>query len=377
MDDICMTATDFDVIVIGAGVVGLAVARELAQRGRSVLAVEKAIVAGTETSSRNSEVIHAGIYYPQGSLKARLCVMGRERLYDFCASHGVAAKRIGKLIVAGSPEEEAKLQSISALASANGVEDLQWLSASDARALEPEVMCTRALFSPSTGIVDSHGLMLALQGEAETQGASFAFDTLFVSARRTSGTFTVTARGGDGTMVDVTCAEIVNCAGHGAHAAAAAVEAYPRGLLPPQHFARGHYCSVSGRSPFTHLVYPVPVSGALGIHATLDLAGAVRFGPDIQWIDSLDYSIPDEVHETFTAAIRNYWPGIAERMLTPSSCGIRPKIHGPAEGFADFLIQEQSVHGVPGLVNLFGIESPGLTASLATAAHVAGLLRAS
>lgn len=365
---------DFDVIVIGAGVVGLAIARELALAGQSVMVIDKAARAGTETSSRNSEVIHAGIYYPQGSLKAQLCVEGKARLYAYCAEHGVAAKRVGKLIAATSPEEEAKLEDIAALARANGVSDIQWLSGAEAKALEPEVTCTRALFSPSTGIVDSQGLMLSLQGEAEAQGASFAFNTSFVAACTIDSGYAVTARSDDGEDVEITAARLVNAAGHGAHAAAASIAGCPAATLPPKHFARGHYCSVSGRPPFSHLVYPVPVSGALGIHATLDLGGAVRFGPDIRWVDGLDYTMPGGLPEKFAAAISSYWPGIAGRTLTPSYCGIRPKVHGPESSYADFRIDGDAVHGMKGLVNLFGIESPGLTSSLAIAVHVAEVL---
>lgn len=365
---------DFDAIVIGAGVVGLAVARELACAGQAVMVLDKAARAGTETSSRNSEVIHAGIYYPEGSLKARFCVEGKARLYDYCAAHGVAAKRVGKLIAATSPEEEAKLTGIAALATANGVADIRWLSAAEARAVEPEVTCTRALFSPSTGIVDSQGFMLSLQGEAEAKGGSFAFNTSVISARAVSGGFAITARGDDGEEVEITASRLVNAAGHGAHEIAASLGGGNGAGLPPRHFARGHYCSVSGKPPFSHLVYPVPVSGALGIHATLDLGGGVRFGPDIQWVEGLDYTMPEGLPEKFATAIRNYWPGVQNRTLTPSYCGIRPKIHGPGMGYADFRIDDATMHGMPGLIHLFGIESPGLTSSLAIAAHVvAGL----
>ncbi|MBG1233485.1 NAD(P)/FAD-dependent oxidoreductase [Aestuariivirga litoralis] len=358
---------DFDALVIGAGVVGLAVARELALKGKQVLVLEKAARAGTETSARNSEVIHAGIYYPTGTLKARLCVEGRQLLYDYCTAHGVETKRLGKIIAACSPAEETKLQGIKALADANGVTDLRWLSALETAALEPELSCTKALLSPSTGIVDASGFMLSLQGEAEAHGASIAFNTSFKGAARQDGNFVVTAQGADGEITELICASIFNCAGHGAHEAAAAIAGYDARHLPPKFFARGNYCSLSGSSPFKHLIYPVPVSGALGIHATLDLAGAVRFGPNIQWIDTLDYTLQDGLPEIFTEAIATYWPGVRSRTLSPSYCGVRPKTHGPDKSFADFSIQRDAHHGVPGLVNLFGIESPGLTASLAIA----------
>lgn len=367
---------DADTIVAGAGVVGLAIARELALRGQSVIVLDKAPSAGTETSSRNSEVIHAGIYYPQGSLKARLCVEGKHLLYDYCASHGVEARRVGKLIAATSPAEEEKLSTIAALAKANGVPDLMWLTPAEAAELEPEVRCTRALFSPSTGIVDSQAYMLALQGEAEAHGASFAFRSEVTAVQVVDRAFVVTVRSSDGTAMDIAARRFINAAGHGAHDVAWATTGLDPKLLPPRHFAKGSYCSLSGPPPFRHLVYPVPVSGALGIHATLDLGGAVRFGPDISWIEGLDYAMPEGLPETFAAAIAGYWPGVTASRLAPSYCGVRPKIHGPDAGFADFMIQDSSAHGLNGLVNLFGIESPGLTASLAIAAHVAALTEA-
>lgn len=366
-----MTAADFSATVVGAGVIGLAIARELSLRGHSVLVLEAAASAGSETSSRNSEVIHAGIYYPTGSLKAKTCVSGRERLYDYCASRGVATKRLGKLIVANSPAEEKKLHSIFSQAAANGVTDLQWLSAKEAAEFEPEILCTKALFSPSTGIVDAKGYMLALQGEAEDHGCSFAFRTRFTHAEKKDGILHITAMSEDGVATEFTTDFIFNCAGHGAHAAASSIDDYPPKALPPRYLAKGSYCSVSGRPLFRHLIYPVPVSGALGIHATLDLGGALRFGPDIRWIDTLDYSLPDGLAETFKRSVQNYWPGVRDRELTPTYCGIRPKLHGPDSGFGDFLIQTESEHGVPKLVNFFGIESPGLTASLALAEEAA------
>lgn len=367
-------SADFDSVIIGAGVIGLAIARELSRAGQSVLVLEKGTSAGLETSSRNSEVIHAGIYYPTGSLKATLCVKGRDMLYDFCAAAGVETRRLGKIIVATSPEEEAKLQSIKSLATANGVDDLQWLTGEEVERLEPEIRCISALLSPSTGIVDAKAFMLALQGEAETLGASFAFNTSFVSASRDQGMWRVTARSSDGEAVDVTCASLINAAGHGAHEAATAVDGMAAARLPPRFLAKGSYCSVSGQSPFTHLIYPVPVAGALGIHATLDMGGAVRFGPDIQWISTFDYALPEGLPEKFAGAVAAYWPGVRDRTLSPSYCGIRPKVHGPEKSAADFIIQGAAEHGIPGLVNLFGMESPGLTASLAVAAHVRTLL---
>jgi L-2-hydroxyglutarate oxidase LhgO len=363
---------DFDVIIIGAGVVGLAVARSLALFGQQVLVLEAAARAGTETSARNSEVIHAGIYYPTNSLKARLCVEGRQHLYAFCDEHGVATRRIGKLIVATTESEIAKLKSIQTQAIANGVNDLEWLTAQHVSALEPEIRCSAALLSPSTGILDVHGYVLALQASAERFGTTFAFQTKFIAAQKTDRLFDVSTLGVDGETSRLTCRTLINCAGHGAHAVAAAITGFPVGVLPPRFLAKGSYCSLSGQAPFNHLIYPVPVSGALGIHATLDMAGAVRFGPDIQWVDVLDHAMPAGLPEKFTQAVQSYWPAIDTRRLTPSYCGIRPKIHGPDEGFADFSIQFEDHHGIINLVNLFGIESPGITASLAIASHVVG-----
>lgn len=361
---------DFDCVIIGAGIIGLTMARELAQSGQSVLVIEKAARAGTETSSRNSEVIHAGIYYPTDSLKAQLCVEGRQLLYGYCAANGVMSRRLGKLIVATTPEEEAKLNTIKALAEANGVDDLAWLSSADVASVEPEIRCTRALFSASTGIVDAHGFMAALEAEASAMSATFAYHSQFVSAQKVGAVFVVVAEDKSGDRSELTCSFIFNCAGHGAYSVARGVIDFPAHKLPPRYLAKGSYCSVSGKNPFQHLVYPAPVSGALGIHATLDMNGAVRFGPDIQWTDTVDYTVPEGLPKKFAAAVARYWPGVNERTLVSSYCGIRPKLHGPEANFADFMIQGSREHGIAGLVNLFGIESPGLTASLAIAKHV-------
>jgi L-2-hydroxyglutarate oxidase LhgO len=358
---------DYDCIVVGAGAVGLAIARHAALAGQSVLVLEQAASAGTETSARNSEVIHAGLYYGPGTLKTRLCVEGRRLLYEYCAARGIAAKRVGKLIVATSPAEEAKLESIAALAYSNGVDDLQWLSGAEAVGLEPELRCTKALFSPSTGILDSRAYMLSLQSEAEGAGCDFAFQCRFVEAEAKDREFLVRTRGAAGEVAEVSCRMLINCAGHGAHEVARAIGGYPVETMPPRYLAKGNYCGVSGSPPFRHLVYPVPVAGALGVHATLDQAGAVRFGPDIEWIDKLDYSLSPDLAPRFAKAIRAYWPGVDSRELLPSYCGIRPKIHGPEAAFADFCIQGKQQHGIHGLMCLFGIESPGLTSSLAIA----------
>jgi L-2-hydroxyglutarate oxidase LhgO len=366
--------SDFDTVVIGAGVVGLAIARHAAQEGQSVLVLEKGPRAGLETSSRNSEVVHAGIYYPAGSLKARLCVEGRQLLYDYCAANGVEAQRVGKLIVATTPDEEPKLQTIKERGEANGVHDLAWMTPEDVAQLEPDVRCTKALFSPSSGVVDAACFMLALQGDAENAGAAFAFHSRFANGRKDQSLFVLKTLDAAGEVTDIICRFLFNCAGHGAHQVARNLENYALSALPPRFLAKGSYCSVSGKSPFRHLIYPVPVSGALGIHATIDIAGDVRLGPDITWVDNVDYDVSEDLPDIFAASVERYWPRVRERTLSPSYCGIRPKIHAPDQGFADFQIQTQESHGIPGLANLFGIESPGLTASLGLARHTFNLL---
>lgn len=367
-----MTA-DFDFIIIGAGVIGLATAATLASSNRSVLVLERNSIIGAETSSRNSEVVHAGIYYPIGSLKAQLCVVGKKLLWDFCSTYKIPFKKTGKIIVATSVEEETKLAAIAALAAANGVDDLQSLAPFDVLNLEPEIRCTRALLSPGTSIVDSHAFMLALRAQAEDHKAIFAFNTSFAGASRDGRLFVISTTGQFSENAQVSCKNIINCAGHGAHDVALSIEGIQKSTLPPRFFAQGNYCSVSGKAPFQHLVYPTPVSGALGVHATIDLAGSVRFGPDIRWVDGVKYEMPDGLPETFTDSIARYWPGVRDRVLYPSYCGVRPKIHGQDRPFADFKIQGSEEHGVPGVVNLFGIESPGLTASLAIARYVTKL----
>jgi len=361
-------------IVIGAGVVGLAVARMLALAGREVIVIDQADDIGSETSSRNSEVIHAGIYYPPGSLKARLCVRGKERLYRYCRDKGVEARAIGKLIVATSEAQLVKLTQLQDTALKSGVTDLRWLSRAEALEMEPELSCFAALHSPSTGIVDSRNYMLALQGDAEASGAAVVLHTAFVRARRQGDGFVVETRDAQGETSELPCARIVNCAGHGAHAVATATEGVDPSALPPRFLAKGSYCAVSGRSPFRHLIYPVPEPGGLGIHVTLDLQGRIRLGPNVEWVDALDYTVRPDVAAQFQAACRSYWPGITTRDVSSTYCGIRPKIHGPKEGFADFVIQPAGDGDIPKVINLFGIESPGLTSSLAIAEHVGGLL---
>lgn len=364
-----------DCTVIGAGVVGLAIARALALAGREVLVVEAAGSIGTETSSRNSEVIHAGIYYPQGSLKARLCVSGRDRLYAYARERGIAHERLGKLIVAASDDQLAKLRQIQAAASACGVHDLAFLDAPTAQRMEPALACVGALHSPSTGIIDSHGLMLALQGDAEAQGAAFAFQTRIVSGKITSDGILLQTKTPDGDY-EFLSASVVNAAGLGAQDIALNLEGFPRSRVPQLTFARGCYFTLQGKAPFSRLIYPVPVNGGLGVHLTLDLDHQARFGPDVEWIDCIDYTLDESRGRGFYADIRRYWPDLADGRLQPGYTGIRPKLSKPSEPAADFAIQGPADHGIAQLVNLFGIESPGLTASLAIGDEVARRLTA-
>lgn len=359
-----------DCIVIGAGVVGLAVARALARRGRDVIIVEAADTFGTGVSSRNSEVIHAGIYYPAGSLKARFCVDGRERLYEFCAAYGVDYQRCGKLLVATSAEQIPELQKIRKAAAANGV-NLEWLDRDAAVALEPMLTCQAALHSPATGIVDSHGYMLALLADAEAHGANLACRAR-VGRMWLQSASVLIAINGDA-RPEIRARTVINCASLHATEVARAIEDFPRDHAPDTRFARGHYFTLVGRSPFSRLIYPMPEPGGLGVHLTLDLAGQARFGPDVEWVDTLDYTVSMSRAERFYGAIRRFWPQLADGQLVAAYAGIRPKLSGPGEPPADFLIEGRAAHGVRGIINLFGIESPGLTASLAIAEHVADL----
>ncbi|MBI2314167.1 MAG: NAD(P)/FAD-dependent oxidoreductase [Betaproteobacteria bacterium] len=361
-----------DCCVIGAGVVGLAIARRMALAGREVIVLETHAAIGMETSSRNSEVIHAGIYYPAGGLKARLCVAGKEMLYAYCAERGIAHRRLGKLIVATGDEELPILARYRASAAANGVHDLQPLSDEDAQQLEPEVRCAGALLSPSTGIIDSHALMLALQGDAEREGASVVFLSPVVSGRVENGGITLGVGGAE--PMKITCRTVVNAAGLSAQAVAHAISGIPGSAIPPLYLAKGHYFTLPGKAPFSRLVYPVAGGGGLGVHVTLDLGGQAKFGPDVSWIEGVDYSFDESRAALFYQAIRRYYPELSDGALQPGYTGIRPKLSGPGKAAADFMIQGPREHGVPGLVSLYGIESPGLTASLAIAEHVAGLL---
>jgi len=360
-------------VVVGAGVVGLAIARQLAQSGREVIVLEQASDFGTATSSRNSEVIHAGIYYEPGSAKARLCVQGRERLYAFCASHGVAHRRCGKMIVATEEGQVEALAKIERRALAAGVADLRWLSAAEAGAMEPALRCVRALLSPSTGIIDSHGLMLALLGDAEDHGAMLARLSRLVRAEPVADGFRLEIES-EGQTSALECVELINSAGLGAPAVAASIAGLAAEHVPTAYYAKGNYFSLSGRCPFSHLIYPIPNEAGLGVHLTLDLAGQGRFGPDVEWVDGEHYEVDPHRADGFYGEIRRYWPGLADGALQPAYSGIRPKIVGPDSPAADFVIAGPGDHGLPGLVNLFGIESPGLTSCLAIADKVQALL---
>lgn len=362
---------ELDCAVIGAGVVGLAVARALALAGRDVLVLEAESAIGTGTSSRNSEVIHAGIYYPQGSLKATLCVEGKHLLYAYAQERGLPHRRCGKLIVATAPEQVAQLEAIQAKAAANGVDDMAFVSAARATAMEPQLQCLAALHSPSTGIVDSHALMLSLLGDLENAGGMLAVKSPIVRAECSENAIVLFAE--DGSVLR--CRSVVNAAGLGAPALARRFDGLPAASVPTEFFAKGNYFTLSGRAPFSRLIYPVPEVGGLGVHLTLDLGGQAKFGPDVQWVRSPDDLVVDPKRgDGFYAEVRKYWPALPDGALIPGYAGMRPKISGPKDAAADFMIEGPASHGVNGLVNLFGIESPGLTSSLAIGAHVARLL---
>ena len=362
-------------VVIGAGVIGLAAARALALGGREVVILEAEETIGTGTSSRNSEVIHAGLYYAAGSLKATLCVSGRHSLYEYCASHGVGHRRTGKWIVATSAEEVATLHQIKAKAAANGVDDLYFLDPAEIAREEPQLRCLAALASPSSGIVDSHGLMLSFLGEAEAHGAMIAYRTPVLAARAAERGL-VLETGGPVPM-SLACDLLVNAAGLAATEIARRIDGMPPERVPPLRLAKGNYFSLQGKAPFRRLIYPVPVPGGLGVHITIDLAGRARFGPDVEWIDTIDYRVDPARAVPFYDAVRKYWPGLADGALQPDYAGIRPKIGLAGGGDADFMIQGPTQHGFRGLINLFGIESPGLTASLAIGRRIAELAKES
>lgn len=363
-----------NILVVGAGVVGLAIGRALALRGHEIVVAERSDAFGTGISSRNSEVIHAGLYYPAQSLRAIHCVRGRKLLYEFCASRGVDHRACGKLVVATTAAEIAKVVAIRDQGEKNGVEDISLLDAEEARRLEPSLACVAALYSGSTGIVDSHGLMMALLGEIEDHSGMLALGTPVERIARASAGWVAHFGGREPGIYS--CDAIVNAASFGAQALAHATEDYPSTHVPPLVLARGNYFGCLGRPAFSRLIYPAPVEGGLGIHLTLDLAGRMRFGPDVEWIDSLDYRVNSERGAAFYLAIRRYWPDLPDGALVPDYAGIRPKLSGPGEAAQDFVIDGPAEHGLRGLVHLFGIESPGLTASLSIAEDVADRLEA-
>lgn len=361
-----------DIVIAGAGVAGLAVARALALAGREVVILEKAESFGTGTSSRNSEVIHAGLYYPTGSLKARLCVEGRNKLYHYLTSRRIEHRKCGKLIVAPCQKQIEGLEDIARQAAENGVEDIEHLSGACVRHLEPELKAAAGLYSPSTGIVDSHGLMLSLLGEAEEHGAVIAYNTEITAARFTGDSVEISVNGDE--RPALTANLLINSAGLHAPALARRIEGFPAEKIPQSWLARGCYFSLSGKTPFRRLIYPLPEPGGLGVHLTLDLAGQARFGPDVEWIDDIDYAVDPGRAKAFAGSIQRYWPGLDPTRLNPSYSGIRPKLSGPGMPAADFRIDGPADHdGLP-VIHLYGIESPGLTSCLAIADHVATLL---
>lgn len=357
-----------DCVVIGAGAIGLATARSLARAGREVVIVEAEEAVGTGISARSSEVIHAGLYYPAGSLKARACVAGKEMLYRFCEEHGVPYRRCGKLLVATGEAELPKLEAVMAQAEANGVRDLRMLTAAEAKEMEPALSCAAAVLSPSTGIVDSAALMTALLGEAEANGAVLALATPVLAGVVEDGGIVIETGGREPMALKARL--VVNAAGLGAQAVAGSLRGMPHDRIPPLHLAKGNYYSLAGHAPFDRLIYPVPEAGGLGVHLTLDIGGQARFGPDVEWVDRIDYTVDPRRAEAFYAAIRRYWPDLADGALQPAYAGIRPKIERPGGHATDFVIQGSEGHGIRGLINLFGLESPGLTSSLALAEAV-------
>lgn len=360
-----------ETVIAGAGVIGLAIARQLARQGHQVLVLEAEATHGSVTSSRNSGVIHAGLYYPPGSLRARFCVAGNRALYDFCAPRGIAAPACGKLVVATTQDEERTLAELAARAVENGVENIKLISGAEARALEPALHCTAALLSPSTGILDSHAYMLALRAEAEDAGALFAFRAPVETIRCEPTGFIVHAAGP--APATLRCTHFINAAGLGAVALARGTQGLAAQYIPQAYLSKGSYFSLAGRAPFRRLIYPVPIPGGAGVHLTLDLAGQARFGPDVEPIEQINYAVEPRRADSFYAAIRRYWPALPDGALQPAYAGIRPKIV-PAHQSQDFVIQDQTTHNIPNLINLFGLESPGLTSSLAVAEAVAGVV---
>lgn len=358
---------ELDVVIIGAGVVGLAVGRAFALSGREVTVIESQSTFGTQISARNSEVIHAGIYYPTNSLKAHLCVSGKTKLYDYCKERAIAHKAVGKLIVATDKSEIATLLNYQHQASQNGVTDLCYLSATQLRDSEPELQAVAGLLSPSTGIIDSYELMMNFTADLSNQGATLLYNSTVTGGQLKNTGPIITISGAENCSVQ--CRLLVNCGGLSAPEIAKKL-GIASSLTPPIYFAKGHYYNLSGPSPFSHLVYPLAANAGLGIHSTLNLANQLRFGPDVQWIDKLDYRFDESRKNNFIDAIKRYYPGLDGHALEPSYTGIRPKLVGPNSTPGDFLIQDESQHGHRGLINCYGIESPGLTASMALAEHI-------
>jgi L-2-hydroxyglutarate oxidase LhgO len=362
--------SDFDAVIVGAGAVGLACAYALAQRGQGVVVLEREARIGAGVSARNSEVIHAGLHYPTGSLKARLCVEGRRALYGFLDSHDVAHDKCGKLIVATEESEIVSLQNLAQQALINGVEGARWLSGAEARALEPELRCVAALESNESGILDAHGYMLALQGEIEARGGAIALNSPFLNAQRVGDGWEIGV--GGAAPASVSTARLVIAAGLSAQECARGVEGFLAARIPPLHFGKGNYFALQGvKAPFERLIYPPPIPGALGTHYRRDLGGVARFGPDLEFVEHEDYNVDPARVESFYATVRRFWPALPDGALASDYAGIRPKLHGPGEPQGDFVIDGRAAHGIPGLVCLFGIESPGLTASLAIGEEVA------
>jgi len=358
-----------DVIIVGAGVIGLAIAAKLSKKYSRVLLVDKNMSFGEETSSRNSEVIHAGIYYPENSLKAKLCVKGKQQLYQYCQQRHIPHQKIGKLLVANNTKEEASLEKILTQAQRNGVDDLSWQSKAQLKCSTPALAASSALLSPSTGIIDVHGYMQSLLADAESNGAIFVGQTRLVSAHPNSHGFDVRLNS-QGESIALQCAFLINCAGLHASTVASAIDGMPKQHIPTIHYCRGHYFSYQGKSPFQQLIYPIPSANGLGIHASLNIAGQLKFGPDTQYINHIDYRVDPTLKTKFVQAIVKYFPKLDVNKLQPDYAGIRPKLQGANEGFKDFIIENEHAHGIAGLINLFGIDSPGLTSSLAIAQYV-------
>jgi len=367
-----MAEEKIDCVVVGAGVIGLAVARAMAMQGLEVIVLEAHDLIGSETSSRNSEVIHAGIYYTQDSFKAKFCVEGKHKLYSYLEERGIGHKRCGKVLVATADDQIEKLHKLMASAAANGCDDLTYLDQQAIAELEPEARAVAGVLSPSTGILDVHEYMLALQGDIEAHGGVIAFESPALEVEFTDNGIDVVVGGKEPTNLKTNY--LINSGGLHAIKLANNYRDFPHDLVPKQYYAKGNYFSLSGKHPFKHLIYPMPEKAGIGIHLTLDLAGQARFGPDVEWIDEIDYSVDETRGDSFYPAIRQYWPGLPDGALLPSYSGIRPKVQSPEEGLRDFFIQGPEEHNIPGLINLFGIESPGLTGSLALADHVARLL---